>query len=134
MSTARIVTVLAAAAILAQGCTTILEPEIVGERTALEAQPLYAEAHAHAEACTGASFPFPSIRWYSVPEIHLNGRRYLGSWDSPDVILLAEGCESCGRVVYHELLHAVLQRGHPEGGWEDEVAACEEAWMTRSGG
>lgn len=110
------------------GCTALLEPEVVGERTPLPVQALYAEAHAHAEACTGASFPFEEIRWYSAPEIRLNGRRYLGAWDAPDVIVLAEGCERCPRVVYHELLHAVLQRGHPGDGWNGTAAGCEEAW------
>lgn len=69
------------------------------------------------EACSGLEGNLDAITWYSVmsSEFTIDGESYDGYWfGADDRILLSYPSVSDGRVVRHEMLHALLRSGaHP---------------------
>lgn len=92
------------------------------------------------ESCSGLSGSLPRVQWMSAPASALQGAEGAGTvayWSSKDNrIVLATNAITNGRIVRHEMLHALSRsRGHAGSLFRvrcDGVVRCDEA--CRSGG
>lgn len=86
---------------------------------------IYARWWAMTEACAGRSGDLSRVRWYRAPgsAVLLDGRPVAGYWSMRrNNIVLADDYLDDGRVVRHEMLHALLRvGGHPRA---EFAAAC----------
>jgi hypothetical protein len=78
---------------------------------------VYARWWAMTEACSGHSGDLGAIHWFRVPGVEFmhNGQSVGGYYNQRTnrIVLVEEGIEA-GRLVRHEMLHALLQQGgHP---------------------
>ena len=79
---------------------------------------IYRTWWAEVEACAQLSGDFSRVEWYEVPGSRYDCSAYptgcAGSWHPPHTIYVAQAWENDPRVVKHEMLHDLLQRGdHP---------------------
>lgn len=86
---------------------------------------VYARWWAMTEACSGRSGNFGDVDWYRVPgsQFMHDGQSVGGVWsrNANRIVLAEEGIDQ-GRLVRHEMLHALLRvRGHPRSQF---LAAC----------
>ena len=90
----------------------------------MAALPVYAEWWRMTESCSALSGDFSRYQWYVVPDvasIEVEGRPASGAWLG-DRIVIAGAYVRDGRVVRHEMLHALRGKpGHPR---TDFVAHC----------
>ncbi len=101
---------------------------------------VYQRWWALSESCSGLSGSLRSVRWSSAPTSALQAAEGAGTvafWSSTDNrIVLANNAVTNGRVVRHEMLHALSRsRGHPASLFRvrcDGVVRCDEA--CRAGG
>lgn len=88
----------------------------------------YAEVHAELVACAGTSEPFEGVRWFLADRIEATGMPVVaGLWLPGDTIYLAQPWDEDPRVVRHELLHHLLQRGNEIHGGAI-MARCAPWW------
>lgn len=96
---------------------------------------VYARWWALTESCSGLTGSLKSVQWMSVPASALQAAEGAGTvayWSSQDNrIVLATNAIANGRIVRHEMLHALSRsRGHPASLFRarcDGVVRCDEA-------
>lgn len=105
-------------------CAQLVEPEIEGLARA-RAPPEAHMVYSRTSTCLGTtSIPFDSIEWFTAQRID---DTKLGAWIPPRGIVIVEACQSCPRVIAHELIHLHLQEGHTSSNaWVFEK--CEAPW------
>lgn len=96
---------------------------------------VYARWWALTESCSGLTGSLESVQWMSAPARALQAAEGAGTvayWSSQDNrIVLATNAIANGRIVRHEMLHALSRsRGHPASLFRDRcdgVVRCDEA-------
>lgn len=96
---------------------------------------VYERWWALSESCSGLSGSLKSVRWMRAPASALQSAEGTGTvayWSSKDNrIVLATNAVTNGRIVRHEMLHALSRsRGHPAALFRDQcegVVRCDEA-------
>lgn len=84
----------------------------------------YASWWATTEACSERQGRFDDVEWYVVPDaksFSVRGKDYNGVWYESNAIVIAGGSLLDGKLVRHEMLHA-LNRG--DGHSKDFVTRC----------
>ncbi|HJQ21499.1 MAG TPA: hypothetical protein VJ867_14210 [Gemmatimonadaceae bacterium] len=94
----------------------------------LYAPPIvYARWWKMTEECSGRTARLADLKWYRTPGavVTLHGKQVAGYWASNgNFIVVAEDYMKFGRVVRHEMLHALVrQGGHPREDFLEKCAA-----------
>ncbi len=130
------------AALLAAGAALGCDAGARRDRVVAFAPPaVYARWWALTESCSGLAGSLESVRWMRAPASALQSAEGAGTvayWSSTDNrIVLATNAVTNGRIVRHEMLHALSRfRGHPVALFRDQcdgVVRCDEA-CTDDGG
>jgi hypothetical protein len=125
------------AALAALGCGA----KARGDGAVTFARPaVYERWWALTEACSGLSGSLKSVKWLSAPASAIQSAEGAGTvayWSSKDNrIVLATNAVTNGRIVRHEMLHALSRsRGHPASLFRvqcDGVIRCDEACRGNS--
>jgi hypothetical protein len=100
-------------------------PDFPGDAEPFAPPPVYAFWWQLMERCSGRDRVYAGVKWYMSPSIDLGGERYNGYWWSQgNRILLSDAHVRNGRVVRHEMLHALIDDGeHPAEYFEDRCGA-----------
>ncbi|HEU4628701.1 MAG TPA: hypothetical protein VFS08_03120 [Gemmatimonadaceae bacterium] len=95
-------------------CRSPITPPEVTQATPMPAQPPYSMWWAATERCSGLRGDFAAIRWASIPNTdRLAADGHSGSWwPVTNQITLAGNVILDGRLVRHEMLHALLGTRH----------------------
>jgi hypothetical protein len=116
---------------LLAGCFLPTEPPLPDGIVPFEPPPRFERWWSLVERCSGHSGAFANVRWYVVPEAHdfvVDGKRYQGyTWTEGNRIVLADGLRLDGTLVRHEMLHALVGRGHSARFFRDQcggIVAC----------
>ena len=124
------------AALLAACATLGCDARVRDDGAVAFAPPsVYARWWALTESCSGLSGSLKSVRWMRAPAGALQSAEGAGTvayWSSNDNrIVLAANAVTNGRIVRHEMLHALSRsRGHPAALFRDRcegVVRCDEA-------
>lgn len=108
----------------------------------MQPHPIYALWWAQVEACTGTSGTMADVAWYVVPSdralLSADGANAAGIYNlEAHRITLAEEYRLHGRVVRHEMAHALAsQTGHSREaflGACEGVFPCQESCLTEAG-
>ena len=120
-------------------CSTVLtEPPLPSDSVPMSPPPQYQLWWRLTEECSGTSAELSRVSWYVVPDA-----RFLLSADGDSVqglyypvshhIVLAGQSAQSGRLVRHEMLHALIgQAGHPTEYFQERcggIVACEITCM-----
>jgi hypothetical protein len=102
---------------------------------------MYASWWQLTERCSGLEGEFHNVHWLTVPNttFDVEGETVQGAYfPDGDRIVIARGQERDGRLVRHEMLHALLNRpGHPRDqflGACGDVVVCVGGCITDAGG
>jgi len=117
------------------GCSTVLtEPPLPVESVALSPPAQYQLWWRLTEECSGTMLPMDRVSWYVVPDarflISAEGDSVQGLYYpiSHHIVLAGQSLQS-GRLVRHEMLHALIgQAGHPTEYFQERcggIVACE---------
>jgi hypothetical protein len=112
---------LAAACVLASGCTEILSNSVVRNAERFDALPIYSDWWNATEQCSSRTGNLDEIRWYVAESISTNGVSALGRWSPPHEITIVLGHEANELTVRHEMLHDLIageSTGHSSPEWE----------------
>ena len=117
-SAMRVVLVLSGLLSLALACDAATEPHVALGAVPITPPARYALWWRLTQSCSGLTGDFASVSWYVVPNtttVYDQGKQVDAYWISdPDRIVLADARRNDGRIVRHEMLHALLHRnGHP---------------------
>src|SRR5215469_7456129 len=103
--------------------------------------PMYAAWWQLMERCSGREGEFHSIHWFVAPNatFDLEGETVQGAYyPAGNRIVIANGQTRDGRLVRHEMLHALLKKaGHPRDeflGRCGDIVVCVAACLTDAGG
>jgi hypothetical protein len=107
--------------------------------TPIEAPRPYALWWQMTEACSGRTGDFSAIHWFVVPNattFEVRGEQYSGYWFGNNSIVIASRQLLSGQLVRHEMLHALIGRGHSRAFLDacGGVVVCEEECLTEAGG
>ena len=127
---------LAAVAVLGCDATARLDGAV-----AFAPPAVYERWWALTESCSGLSGSLKSVRWMSAPASALQSAEGAGTvayWSSRDNrIVLATNAVTNGRIVRHEMLHALRRsRGHPASLFRAQcegVVRCDEVCKGEAG-
>lgn len=117
-SAMRVVLVLSGLLSLALACDSATDPHVALGAVPITPPARYALWWRLTQSCSGLTGDFASVSWYVVPNtttVNDQGKQVDAYWISdPDRIVMADARRNDGRVVRHEMLHALLHRtGHP---------------------
>jgi hypothetical protein len=106
------------ACMLALGCERITDPLLPSDAERFAPPPVYAQWWAITEACSGIVRPLEAVEFYRVPHaaVHTpDDGDVAGYWSAAsNRIVLAKSYVDDGRIVRHEMLHALVRGGgHP---------------------
>ena len=96
-------------------CLSLLEPNLPEGAEEMDPPPVYARWWRLTEACSGHSRGMETVRWYRTPGLtfRLHNQVYSGVWIGNRIVIAGDEVYD-GRVVRHEMLHALLETGgHP---------------------
>ena len=127
---------------LALACDSATDPHIPLGAVSLTPRARYALWWRLTQACSGLTGDYASVQWYVVPNtttINDAGKQVDAFWISdPDRIILADARKDDGRIVRHEMLHALLHRnGHPRDAFLvgcGGIVACDGECALEAGG
>lgn len=98
-------------------CDGLFEPDFPSAAVAVQPPAQYRVWWEVVESCSGQTAPFDAVTWYRIPVGHLyvQGESAAGAWFvSENRIVIRDGGQYSGRLVRHEMLHAILRTGsHP---------------------
>ena len=109
----------ACASVLTLGCQGLTDPALPADTVRFVPPPVYAQWWATTEACSGITRSFDAVQFYKVlnaSTIPDNTYGEVAAYWSPvsNRIVLADFYEMQGKLVRHEMLHALLRvSGHP---------------------
>ena len=109
----------AVASFVALSCQGITDPALPGDAIRFAPPPVYAQWWALTEDCSGITRSLDAVQFYRIPNastIPDNTYGEVAAYWSPasNRIVLADFYEMQGKLVRHEMLHALLRvNGHP---------------------
>lgn len=141
-SVMRVVLVLSALLSLALACSGATEPHVALGAIQITPPATYPLWWRLTQTCSGLTGDYASVQWYVVPNtttIPYQGQDVDAYWISnPDRIVLADARRNDGRIVRHEMLHALRHaNGHPRDAYLTAcggVVACDGVCALEAGG
>jgi hypothetical protein len=126
---------------LALGCERITDPSLPSDAERFAPPSAYAQWWAITEACSGIVRPLEAVEFYRVPHASVHtpdDGDVAGYWSSAsNRIVLAEPYVDHGRIVRHEMLHALVRGGgHPPAYFQgrcEGVVDCPEVGCRDAG-
>ncbi|HJP59474.1 MAG TPA: hypothetical protein VJ865_05730, partial [Gemmatimonadaceae bacterium] len=127
---------------LALSCDMLVDPALPSDAVRFTPPPVYARWWAITEACSGITRSLDAIQFYRVPNASTIPDATYGEvaayWSQAgNRIVLAQFYEAEGRVVRHEMLHALLRGGgHPPAYFQGRCAGvvdCSEIGCQDAG-
>jgi hypothetical protein len=138
----RVAFCLAGMVALALACDSETDPRVTQGAIRIAPPARYALWWRLTQACSGLTGDYASVQWYVVPyttTIDDQGKQVNAYWISdPDRIILADARKNDGRIVRHEMLHALRHRdGHPRDAFLvgcGGIVACDGECALEAGG
>lgn len=122
------------------GCRGITGPNLPIGAVPLTPPRAYTLWWSLTEACSERTGDFSAIRWYVLPgktEFEVDGKVYQSYWWSAgNVIVVAEPVKLIGRLVRHEMLHALTGGAHTHEHFVDKcggVVVCGGDCLSEAG-
>ena len=127
---------------LALACDGATDPHVALGAVSITPPSQYAVWWRLTQSCSGLTGDYATVKWYVVPNtttINDAGKQVDAYWISnPDRIILADARRNDGKIVRHEMLHALRHRdGHPRDAFLvacGGVVACDGECALEAGG
>jgi hypothetical protein len=76
---------------------------------------VFAEAWTTMESCSGLTGDLSKVSFFTAPHITVGGQDFSGYWfQATNQIVVLDSVKANQNLIYHEMMHALLQRGdHP---------------------
>ncbi len=97
-------------------CSRVVEPKLPAGAVSITAPRAYRFWWSLTETCAGVRGDFSAVRWYVLPDaaaFEVNGKAYQSFWwAATNQIVVVERDKLAGRLIRHEMLHALTGAGH----------------------